>query len=88
MFPFVGRQDACRILKVSLSTLKRYRLEGIWIEGTHWIRVNRRCVRYNIELIQDWFKNRHDPIAHEKMIEAYHFDLSQKPKNARRGLKA
>jgi hypothetical protein len=84
MFHFISRADAAQILKISPSTLKRYRLNGIWIEGTHWVRVNRRCVRYNINLIQNWFENRHDPIAHEKMIEAYHLDLSQQPKNLRR----
>jgi hypothetical protein len=84
MFQFVGRQDAAVALKVSASTMKRYRLNGIWIEGTHWIRVNRRSVRYNLALIQNWFENRHDLIAHEKMIEAYHLDLSQQPKNLRR----
>jgi hypothetical protein len=84
MFHFISREDAALTLKVSPSTLKRYRLNGIWIEGTHWVRVNRRCVRYNIHLIQNWFENRHDPIAHEKMIEAYHLDLSQQPKNLRR----
>ncbi len=61
MVTFVGKQQASKTLDLSGETLKRYRLEGKWIEGIHWVRLNSRCVRYNLELIQDWFHNQHDP---------------------------
>ena len=40
--------------------LKKYRLQGDCIEGIHWVRINSRCVRYNLELIQDWLPNRNE----------------------------
>jgi hypothetical protein len=68
---FVDKKEAAAFLKVSTSTLKRYRMEGIWIEGVHWIRVNSRNIRYNLDLIQDWLQNRHDPLLHQQAIEQY-----------------
>ncbi|WP_231936249.1 MULTISPECIES: helix-turn-helix transcriptional regulator [Fischerella] len=62
MFKFVSKQQASEHLNLSFATLKKYRLDGTWIEGIHWVRINSRCVRYNLELIQDWLQNRHDPI--------------------------
>ena len=58
-------------LNLSDSTLKKYRLKGDWIEGIHWVRINSRCVRYNLELIQDWLHNRGNPSAHLKAIQIY-----------------
>lgn len=71
MFDFVSKQEASQHLSLSFSTLKKYRLNGTWIEDIHWIRVNDRCIRYNLQLIQDWMQNRHDPIAHHKAIDLY-----------------
>jgi tRNA(His) 5'-end guanylyltransferase len=52
-------------------TLKKYRRSGEWSEGIHWVRINSRCVRYNLDLIQDWMHNRHDPQTHQRAIAAY-----------------
>lgn len=71
MFLFVSKRQASECFNLSSSTLKKYRLEGDWIEGIHWVRINSRCVRYNLELIRDWLHNRHDPIAHQRAIAAY-----------------
>lgn len=57
-------------LDVGSSTLRRYR-EKHWIEGVHWVRINSRTVRYNLELIKDWVENKHDPAAHNKAIAKY-----------------
>ncbi|MFM7447988.1 MAG: hypothetical protein ACKO24_05255 [Leptolyngbyaceae cyanobacterium] len=85
MVTFVGKQQASKTLDLSGETLKRYRLEGKWIEGIHWVRLNSRCVRYNLELIQDWFHNQHDPTAHFRAIEAYQETLlSNQRKSARK----
>ena len=54
MLLFVNKRTASERLNLSGSTLKKYRLQGDWIEGIHWVRINSRCVRYNLELIQDW----------------------------------
>jgi len=68
---FVTKQQAAQCLSLSGSTLKKYRLSGEWIEGGHWVRLNSRCVRYNLELLLDWAHNRHDPKTHGRAIDAY-----------------
>jgi CHAD domain-containing protein len=71
MLLFVNKRTASERLNLSDSTLKKYRLQGEWIEGIHWVRINSRCVRYNLELIQDWLHNRGNPNAHLRAIQTY-----------------
>jgi hypothetical protein len=71
MLLFVSKRKASECLNLSDSTLKKYRLKGDWIEGIHWVRINSRCVRYNLALIQDWLHNRGNPNAHLKAIQTY-----------------
>ncbi|NMF86278.1 hypothetical protein, partial [Nodosilinea sp. P-1105] len=59
------------------------RLQGDWIEGIHWVRINSRCVRYNLELIQDWLHNRDNPKAHMRAIEVYRQGLLSYPQKSR-----
>lgn len=75
MVHFVSKQEATQSLKLSGTTLRRYRVQGLLIEGVHWVRVNSRCIRYNLELIKDWLHNRHDPAAHQRAIEIYQASL-------------
>ncbi|MEM6840064.1 MAG: hypothetical protein ACFB0G_19455 [Leptolyngbyaceae cyanobacterium] len=75
MVQFVSKQEAIQSLKLSGTTLRRYRVQGVLIEGVHWVRVNSRCIRYNLELIKDWLHNRHDPAAHQRAIEIYQASL-------------
>lgn len=75
MVLFVSKQHVSQSLALSGETLKKYRLQGDWIEGIHWVRINSRCVRYNLDLIQDWLHNRHNPIAHQRAIEHYQAGL-------------
>ena len=75
MTNFVNKQGACQYLKLSETTLKRYRLQGLLIEGIHWVRLNSRCIRYNLDLLQDWMRNRHDPSTHQRAIEVYQANL-------------
>lgn len=75
MVQFVSKQEATQSLKLSGTTLRRYRVQGLLIEGVHWVRVNSRCIRYNLELIKDWLHNRHDPVAHQRAIEIYQASL-------------
>lgn len=84
MVQFVDKQKATQSLSLSGETLKRYRLSGEWIEGIHWVRINSRCVRYNLDLIQDWFHNRHDPAAHMRAIEVYQAGLLSNQKKSSR----
>lgn len=75
MVQFVSKQEATQSLRLSGTTLRRYRVQGLLIEGVHWVRVNSRCIRYNLELIKDWLHNRHDPAAHQRAIEIYRASL-------------
>jgi tRNA(His) 5'-end guanylyltransferase len=75
MLLFVNKKKASEWLNLSPATLKKYRLQGDWIEGIHWVRINSRCVRYNLELIKDWLHHRSDPTAHLKAIEIYQASL-------------
>ncbi|MEM9908089.1 MAG: hypothetical protein AAF921_24005 [Cyanobacteria bacterium P01_D01_bin.44] len=75
MGEFVSKQEALQYLKLSSTTLKKYRLKGLLVEGIHWVRINSRCIRYNQELIKDWVQNRHDPAAHQRAIEVYQAGL-------------
>jgi tRNA(His) 5'-end guanylyltransferase len=82
MVQFVSKQEAIQALKLSGTTLRRYRVQGVLIEGIHWVRVNSRCIRYNLELIQDWLHNRHDPIAHQRAIHIYQSSLLSNQKKS------
>jgi hypothetical protein len=84
MTHFASKQEASQYLKLSGTTLKRYRLQGLLIEGIHWIRLNSRCIRYNLDLIQDWLHNRHDPIAHQRAIEIYQANLLSNQRKSRK----
>ena len=84
MLQFVNKQQASQSLNLSSATLKKYRLQGLWIEGIHWVRINSRCVRYNLVLIQDWLHNRHDPSAHLRAIEKYQKSLLSYQQNTGR----
>ncbi len=81
---FVGKQQACEFLALSNDTLKKYRLQGEWIEGIHWVRINQRCVRYNLPLIQDWMHNRCDPAAHQRAIATYESTLLSHQKRTKK----
>ena len=83
MFQFANKHLASEKLSLSYATLKKYRLDGTWIEGTHWVRVNSRFTLYNLELIQDWLHNRHDPIAHHRAIDAYHANLASNKRHGK-----
>jgi tRNA(His) 5'-end guanylyltransferase len=78
MYQFVNKQVASEKLNLSCATLKKYRLNGTLVEGTHWIKVNCRCIRYNLELIQDWLRNRCNPTAHNHAIYLYHVSIRGK----------
>ena len=84
MILFVSKRQASECLDLSSSTLKKYRLNGEWIEGLHWVWINSRCVRYNLDLIKDWLHNRSDPAAHYRAIEIYQQNLLSSQKTYKR----
>ncbi|MEM9804138.1 MAG: hypothetical protein AAF959_02575 [Cyanobacteria bacterium P01_D01_bin.56] len=83
MLLFVSKRQATECLNMSSSTLKRYRRSGEWIEGLHWVRINSRCIRYNLELLKDWLHNREDPVAHGRAIAIYQQTLLSNQKRTR-----
>ncbi|ACK70819.1 conserved hypothetical protein [Gloeothece citriformis PCC 7424] len=84
MTSFINKQQASQYLNLSGTTLKRYRLQGVLIEGIHWVRLNSRCIRYNLDLLQDWLQHRDDPAAHERAIEIYQASLLSNQKKPRK----
>lgn len=71
---WVKTADAVRLIGLSSSCLKNYRLkQGYLIEGIHWVYTNsgRRMILYNVELLCDWVANRGSPEVHLRRIEAY-----------------
>ncbi|MFM2432390.1 MAG: hypothetical protein RLZZ511_3604 [Cyanobacteriota bacterium] len=86
MFRFVDRKEITFHLKMKSTTLYKYRMNGVLIEGVHWVKFNSRCILYNLELLQDWVRNRDDAAAHQRAIARYQATLiSNQP--ARRGRK-
>lgn len=84
---FVKGKKLSQEIGLSVSTFKRYRLQGVWQEGIHWRRLNSRVVLYNLPLILDWIANQADPQAHQRAVEAYLASLpSNQPK--KRGRRA
>ena len=84
MLLFVSKRQVTECLNLSSSTLKKYRLQGDWIEGIHWVRINSRCIRYNLELIRDWLHNRQNPAAHLRAIKAYQESLLSYQRRSRK----
>ncbi|MEM6252889.1 MAG: hypothetical protein AAF821_08200 [Cyanobacteria bacterium P01_D01_bin.156] len=83
MLLFVSKRQATECLNLSGSTLKKYRLNGEWIEGLHWVRINSRCIRYNLELIEDWLHNRGNSAAHMRAIATYQQRLLSNQKKSK-----
>lgn len=84
MLLFVTKRQASECLNLSTATLKKYRTQGLWIEGIHWVRINSRCVRYNLELLKDWVQNRNNPVAHQRAIDAYQASLLSNQKTCKK----
>jgi hypothetical protein len=82
MVAFVSKRYLARSLMLNGDTLKKYRQQGDWLEGIHWVQINSRCIRYNLELIQDWLYNRNDPASHRRAIERYQSSLLSNQKKA------
>jgi hypothetical protein len=72
---FCNHKKALEILAVSESTLKRLRKTGALIEGTHYVRMGDRVLKYNRALLEDWLANQGNPQAHDRAIAAYFASL-------------
>ncbi len=81
---FVDKRRIKEQFGVSWTTQKAYRLNGTWLENIHWVRINSRLVRYNLQLLEDWFSNQGDPLAHGRAIEFYQANLMSNAKKKSR----
>jgi predicted site-specific integrase-resolvase len=82
---FLTEQELAERLRLSVDTLQRYRRDGVLQRGVHWQKLRGGEVRYNEELINDWWANLHDPDAHQRAIEVWQSQLlSNRKKKLRR----
>jgi hypothetical protein len=68
---------AAALLDLSVDSLDRLRSdpESGWIQGVHWNKLPRCGLRYNAELLKDWFANAHDLAVHQRAVEAWRASL-------------
>lgn len=53
---FLRPEEAAEFLRVSEDTLRRYRYNGVLVEGNHYTKINSRVVRYNREALEAWMR--------------------------------
>lgn len=53
-----NKHQAAKIIGLSVSSVKKFRLSGEWIENIHYVKYLDFCIRYNAELLRDWVANR------------------------------
>ncbi len=85
---WVDKHDAAKIVCKHWKTLDRWRVAAgsTLIDGVHWQHDGGEVV-YHAELLKDWYRHRHDPAAHRRMIEQFTASLPcNQPK--KRGRKA
>lgn len=82
------KQEAAEFLGCSIDALDNLRgdAEVGWIQGLHWQKLPRIGIRYNAELLRDWFVNAHDSAAHQRAIANFQASLlsnqKRRPKSA------
>jgi hypothetical protein len=68
---FLNSAKTSALFGVSRTTLKRWRLTGLLIEGVHYHYNGSRSILFNVEMLTDWIQNRHAPESHNKLVEAH-----------------
>lgn len=68
---FCDKRKLHEELGLSPATFKRLRSSGKWLEGVHWVRINEKCVRYNLPLCRHWLACREFPEQHGIAIREY-----------------
>lgn len=80
------KHQAAQILGLSVSSIKRLRLSGEFIENIHYVKYSEFCIRYNVELLRDWVTNRNTN-QHAIAIENYLNSLPSNNQPKKRGRK-
>lgn len=83
-YEFVTAKQICQLMGISLSTCKRRRLQGFWVEGIHWVRLSPTSIRYNLPLIRDWMVNKDHPAVHQRAVDYYIDSLASNQKQKRK----
>lgn len=79
----VDKHAAAEHLGIRPGTLKKYRLQpnSTLIRGIHYHVFNSRLIRYNLDLLMDWWINRDNPSVHQRTIDMFLASLpSNQPK--------
>lgn len=76
-----GKTAAAQILGISTKTLER-RLPEL-IKGSHYWREGKRLV-FDLQLIRDWQRNKDNPAAHQRAIEARRKELLSQQKASKK----
>ena len=81
---WVDKHDAAKLVCKHWKTLDRWRGEAssTLIEGVHWQHDGGEVV-YHAELLQDWYRNRGNPVAHQRTID--HFLATLPSNQSKRG---
>ena len=71
------KHQAAEVIGLSVSSIKKLRLTGEFVEDIHYVKYSKYCIRYNAELLRDWVTNRNTN-RHAIAIENY---LNSLPSN-------
>ncbi len=84
-FIWCDKHQAARLIGLSVTSIKRLRLAGEFLENIHYVKYSDFCIRYNAELLRDWVINRNTN-RHTIAIENYLNSLlsNNQPKARRR----
>jgi hypothetical protein len=85
---FYSRNEVALLCGLKPLTLKRFRFDGTFTEGLHFIKVSPKVLLYNAPLIQDLLANTGDPVAHQRAIREYRASLPSGDKGYFKNLKA
>lgn len=64
-----SKSEAARLLRISTRTLYKRISEGELLPNIHYWHEGNRLI-FDLPLLRDWQRNRNNPIAHQRAIEA------------------
>jgi hypothetical protein len=68
---FCRPAEATNLTGLTRDELKSLRLSGKLQEGIHWVYINTRSIKFNVQLLNDWVATRHTPELHEIAIRNF-----------------
>ena len=68
---FVDKHELAARIGYSHHSFKRFRKNKIWLKGIHYIKLNSRTIRYNLDLCLNWLANQHEPKVHDAYIKEH-----------------